>query len=299
MSQPSHSQQMLVFVSHAHEDSAFCQALVAGLRQAGADVWYDEHNLGYGRLMDVIERELKQRRVFLVVLSPAAISSPWVKREVFAAISLHDSEAERIVLPIMAQPCEVPLLWREYRWLSGPNDAGLAPTEAVRELVRTLGLGQAARAPGQSWDEPSLFASFSRGCTPAGFQAARDLYDFVRTRGGTFSWGTGQLPSITARFFIGQTSYSLFSLYEWPAGNAVCALNFEYLQYGALPLAVLARLAERLRTIPNVADRYAGLEQKSYKMRPALSLDQVLAQPGAVATVEAALDELLQQGGPS
>lgn len=290
----SQNQQMKIFVSHAHEDSPWCNAFVAALRQAGADVWYDEHNLGYGRLMDEIERELRHRRIFLAVLSPAAVASPWVRREVVAAINLHDTEPDRIVLPIIAHPCEVPLLWGEYRWLSGANDAGLPPTEAAHEIIRTLGIGQAARKQGQSWDEASVFASFERACTPAGLQAARDLFAFARARGGTFSWGAGQLPSVSARFYISGTPCMVFSLYEWPAGNAVFALNFEYLQGGVLPQPALARLAERMRTIPKVADRYAGLEQASYKKRPALSLDQILAQPGAVATAKAALDELLQ-----
>ncbi len=88
----------------------------------------------------------------------------------------------------------------------------------------------------------------------------------------------------------------MFTLYEWPAGKASFALNFEYLQGGSLPLPALAHMAERLRTIPKVADFYAGLEQEDFKKRPALSLDQVLAQPGAVAIVEAAIDELLRSG---
>jgi hypothetical protein len=155
-----------VFVSHAHEDSAWCNTFVGTLRQAGTDVWYDEHNLGYGRLMDVIERELRQRPVFLVVLSPAAVASLWVRREVNAAIRLHDAEPDRIVLPIIAHQCEIPLLWGEYRWLSGSNDTGLAPLEAAREVLRTLGIGQGARMPGQSWDEASVFDSFARACTP-------------------------------------------------------------------------------------------------------------------------------------
>lgn len=289
-------QKRRIFVSHAHEDSAWCAAFIGALRQAGADVWYDEHNLGYGRLMDEIERELKQQRIFLVVLSPAAIASPWVRREVHAAITLHDAEPDRIVLPVMAQQCEVPLLWSEYRWLSGVNDTGLSPTEAAREVLRTLGIGPVARAQGQSWDEASLFASFTHACTPAGLQAARDLFDFARARGATFSWGAAQLPSVSARFYIGQTPYMVYTLYEWPAGKAVFALNFEYLQGGSLPLSALAHLAERMRAIPKVADRYAGLEQASFKKRPALSLDQVMAQPGAVATAKAAIDELLQGG---
>lgn len=85
----------------------------------------------------------------------------------------------------------------------------------------------------------------------------------------------------------------MFTLYEWPAGKAVFALNFEYLPGGAIPLAALARVAEQMRSIPKVADFYMGVEQAGFKKRPALSLDLVLAQPDAVATIEASIDELL------
>jgi hypothetical protein len=37
--------QMRIFVSHSHKDDAACHARVAALRDASADVWYDEHNL--------------------------------------------------------------------------------------------------------------------------------------------------------------------------------------------------------------------------------------------------------------
>jgi hypothetical protein len=53
-----------IFVSHAHEDNAWCRSFVQGLRQAGADIWYDEHNLGYGELGVEIERELRARPIF-------------------------------------------------------------------------------------------------------------------------------------------------------------------------------------------------------------------------------------------
>lgn len=46
-----------IFVSHSHQDSGFCQALTDALRQAGADVWLDEDNLGSGQLIDNIQKE--------------------------------------------------------------------------------------------------------------------------------------------------------------------------------------------------------------------------------------------------
>lgn len=50
--------QMRIFVSHSSADNAFCEALVKALRDADADVWYDQHNLGATSLLDVITREL-------------------------------------------------------------------------------------------------------------------------------------------------------------------------------------------------------------------------------------------------
>jgi tetratricopeptide (TPR) repeat protein len=150
-----------IFVSHSHEDDRWCRAFIAALRKAGADIWYDEHNLGYGRLMDEIERELHFRDVFVVVLSPAAVASPWVRREVNAAIQLHDKQPERILLPVIAETCEVPLLWNEYKRVCGPGDTGLPSEVAAGRVLSALGVSlnpaippQPAPATGESMSPP-------------------------------------------------------------------------------------------------------------------------------------------------
>ncbi|HEV7129378.1 MAG TPA: toll/interleukin-1 receptor domain-containing protein, partial [Ktedonobacterales bacterium] len=136
-----------IFVSHCHEDNAWCRDFVAGLRTAGADVWYDEHNLGYGGLSEEIERELRARPIFIVVLSPVAVTRPWVRREVDGAIRLKDREPERIFLPVVAEKCEVPLLWEGYRRTSGPGDTALPAAEAAGRVIHALGLAPAAAPP--------------------------------------------------------------------------------------------------------------------------------------------------------
>ena len=73
------AEQLRVFVSHSHEDNEFCQQIVQALRDAGADVWYDEHNLGWGELHDEIQRELGRRAIFVLILSKAAFASKWVQ----------------------------------------------------------------------------------------------------------------------------------------------------------------------------------------------------------------------------
>src|SRR5262249_58993409 len=96
------AQQLKVFVSHSAQDKLFCDALVAALRAAGADVWYDEHSLGAGVLRGEIMRELAERPIFLVVLSPAAFASGWVRDECEWAYNLSKREPNRLFLPVVA-----------------------------------------------------------------------------------------------------------------------------------------------------------------------------------------------------
>ena len=102
------AEQLCVFVSHASEDSAFCRALVDALIAAGADVWYDERNLGSGVLRREIMRELSARPVFLVVLSKAAFVSSWVQDECEWAYNLYRRKPERLMPRLRATPQRPP-----------------------------------------------------------------------------------------------------------------------------------------------------------------------------------------------
>lgn len=138
-----------IFVSHAHEDNAWCRTFVEAIRQGGATVWYDEDNLGYGVLGDEIDRELRERPIFIVILSPASVGKPWVRREMDAAIHLRDQNTKRIILPVVAEKAEIPLLWVGYKRVSGPGDMGIPATEAAGLVIQVLGIVP-AEAPAPS-----------------------------------------------------------------------------------------------------------------------------------------------------
>jgi CheY-like chemotaxis protein len=140
--------QMRIFVSHSSPDKEFCNALVAALRGAGADVWYDEQSLGAGHLLDVISRELASRPVFIVILSKAAFGSRWVTQECQWAFNLYSREPDRVILPVTAQPIEPTdfnaWLWLEnFRRIEGPAHSPLPVAEAIEKTLRTLVLGPA------------------------------------------------------------------------------------------------------------------------------------------------------------
>ena len=105
------AEPLCVFVSHSHQDNAFCHTIVAALRDVGADVWYDEHNLGVGRLGPTIERDLRDRPVFVVILSPAALRSQWVEDETRWACGLQRQDFKRLIQPIIAAPISEDDIW--------------------------------------------------------------------------------------------------------------------------------------------------------------------------------------------
>ena len=153
---------------------------------------------------------------------------------------------------------------------------------------------------GRPWNKETLFARLEEICTPEGVQAARKLYSFAEERGATFEpWNDGIFASATARFRSGNGKgrLSVFALEDWledGKSEGKFAVNFAYLARNwRVPLPVLSRLAEDMRTIPGVKKRFAGLEERQYRMRPSLPLDEILAQPGALEKTLTALDDLL------
>jgi hypothetical protein len=127
-----------IFVSHSHEDNVWCRAFMTALSRAGADVWYDERDMEPGRLDDVIVPELQARPIFIVVLSPSAVASQWVQREVEAAIRLQNEDATRTILPVLAAKCTAPDTWNAYWHLSAPRDRPLLPLQAAARAVEVL-----------------------------------------------------------------------------------------------------------------------------------------------------------------
>src|SRR5262245_24984266 len=139
-----------IFISLSHEDNAFCQQLVDALSQAGADVWYDEHSMEAGRVMQVVERELRHRPVFIVILSPSALKSSWVHDECTWAYARLRRDPTRIILPIVAAPFDEDALWlflQEFRRIEARGTAPLSPEEAIRRTLHALALALPGEAP--------------------------------------------------------------------------------------------------------------------------------------------------------
>lgn len=146
-----------IFVSHNYQDNELCVQIVRALREAGADVWYDEDQLGSGLLMEVIQRELGRRTVVIVILSKAAFASKWVHREAQWAYELADRDPTRIILPVTASPIERSDFSGENGWLfladfkriELPSFQPFPLDEAPRQVLLALALTPKGEAPTQ------------------------------------------------------------------------------------------------------------------------------------------------------
>jgi hypothetical protein len=110
MGKPSRPRE--AFLSHSSKDRAFVVRLNEVLHRHGIRTWYSETNLvGAQQWHDEIGLALKRCDWFLLVLSPNAVASVWVKRELVFALQ-QNRFANRIV-PLLYKNCD----YEELSWV--------------------------------------------------------------------------------------------------------------------------------------------------------------------------------------
>lgn len=127
-----------VFLSHSSQDRAFADKIANTLRRHGIRVWYSETNIvGAQQWHDEIGKALARCDWFLLVLSPAAVKSRWVKRELFFA--LEAARYDNRIIPVVHRRCDS----RKLSWtLSSMEQIDFTPSrhDGVIELLRVWGL---------------------------------------------------------------------------------------------------------------------------------------------------------------
>jgi serine phosphatase RsbU (regulator of sigma subunit) len=92
-----------LFVSYAHADDALVLPEVRRLQEAGYRVWYDEGINPAEEWPRSISQALLTSKLVLAYLSPQALASKWVLREIGLAV-----RKEKELLPIYLEPVELP-----------------------------------------------------------------------------------------------------------------------------------------------------------------------------------------------
>jgi tetratricopeptide (TPR) repeat protein len=151
--------QRSIFISFSHRDSTLVERLAAALRSAGAEVWYDEPSLMAGDAwVSVLQQAIERASIFVVVLTPSSVVSPWVQREIGLALTLQRREPDRIIVPIEVGEVEIPLLLESY--LRIRYDPNKPFDNLVNPLIRALDLqalpASAIQAPVLNQGSPDI-----------------------------------------------------------------------------------------------------------------------------------------------
>jgi tetratricopeptide (TPR) repeat protein len=126
------------FISYAHADQEWVRVLAENLHRSGIDLFYDEWEIGAG---DVLVHKLDQgiltTRNGVIVVSPTALSRPWVQEE-YAAMMTRAVAGQQRVIPVLLKDAELPPFLAARVYVDFRNADGPVYFQRVEELVRAL-----------------------------------------------------------------------------------------------------------------------------------------------------------------
>lgn len=125
----------MLFISYSHEDEEFVNRLVARLMELRVAIWWDRVGIKVGdSLLDKIQDAITESDYLAVVLSKASVRSAWCKEELKAGLMRQLAEKCVVVLPILMEPCDIPVFLRDKKYADCRTDF----EEGIRELREAL-----------------------------------------------------------------------------------------------------------------------------------------------------------------
>jgi formylglycine-generating enzyme required for sulfatase activity len=125
-----------VFISYATKDAEFAHRLADDLKRLGVPVWIAPESIRPGESwVSAIERGLEESSHVVVVLTPAALESRWVKKETDIAIA-RERKGRIQVIPLNVERCAVPLFLSSYQMVSFRSDYDVG----LSQLAEILGI---------------------------------------------------------------------------------------------------------------------------------------------------------------
>jgi molecular chaperone DnaK len=106
-----------VFLSYSSKDKTFVEQLARELDRRNIGVWLDKWEIRVGdSLIWKINEGLRSHDFLVIVLSPDAVTSSWVQRELSSALMSELNKKKVIVLPILLRDCEIPPLLSDKKY---------------------------------------------------------------------------------------------------------------------------------------------------------------------------------------
>jgi tetratricopeptide (TPR) repeat protein len=129
------------FISYGYEDADWVGALAGNLQRDGFDVFLDAWELvGGDRVTGRLEDAIRDSTNGVLVVSPHALSRPWVREEYEALLRQAVNDPGRRLIPVLYRDAELPAFLANRLWVDFRGAASTGPEYDARleELERAL-----------------------------------------------------------------------------------------------------------------------------------------------------------------
>lgn len=98
-------------------DKPFVRKLSKELEKFGTKPWIDEREIKPGdSILELIEKALRTSDFVIVVLSPYAVKSHWVKKELAVALHMEVKKRKKHLIPILIKNCKLPVFLMDKKY---------------------------------------------------------------------------------------------------------------------------------------------------------------------------------------
>ena len=128
---------MQIFISHSHNDEMFARKVASFLEDQGLDVWEASNEIFPGdNWAAKISQGLQESNAMVVLLTPDALKSIWVQRDVEYALGAQEY-SERLI-PVLVDPDKT-ILKDDIPWiLKRLNIIDLTEYETEEDGIRRI-----------------------------------------------------------------------------------------------------------------------------------------------------------------
>ena len=178
MSLPLNKRDFDIFLSHAHKDRAFVEALDSWLTEkAGFSVWYDSRELSAGALLATdLQAAIERCRGILLIASEESVKRGWVKAEYNSAMDEWANDGGFRVVALRLGNGDVTNLMRGVTWIEVAKNE--LDRDAALNVLRAFYPGEKRPNPSTAKD---VYISCSWGQEDA--TSARAVCSFLVKQG--------------------------------------------------------------------------------------------------------------------
>ncbi len=106
-----------IFISYSSKDKPMVERIVGSLSAKKINLWFDRWEIRVGdSIANKISEGIKKSSYLLLILSTNSVKSPWVEKEMNAALMKEINSRNVVILPALIENCEFPEILKDKKY---------------------------------------------------------------------------------------------------------------------------------------------------------------------------------------